>query len=84
MSREGCQGCPIEECRVEVDGLCNRCDDVEDWLAEHDLQIINEIFNKIEELPTYSFGVSMLSADNYKKSSDLVSMLEQMKVRNRG
>lgn len=46
MSRETCLGCPIEECHVEVDGLCNRCDDIEDWLAEHDKQIRDEVIDE--------------------------------------
>lgn len=48
MSRETCLGCPIEECHVEVDGLCNRCDDIEDWLADHDKQIRDEVISEIE------------------------------------
>lgn len=52
MSRETCLGCPIEECHVEVDGLCNRCDDIEDWLADHDKQIVEKTIDKVYDLVT--------------------------------
>lgn len=77
MNKETCQGCPIEECHVEVDGLCNRCDDVEDWLADHDKQIrdevVSEIINKINHIGYVPVCVDCFTRHN------LIEMLEQMK-----
>lgn len=75
MNRETCQGCPIEDCRIELDGLCNKCDDIEEWLADHDKQIrdevIDEFISKSDIEISESVIWNMIVSGRNKDASDL-------------